>query len=301
MKLGSLIRTLAALLFGFGQAASGAELVLGSVNDNVRKHISRFTPLVEYLETELANSGVTRVHISVLPSSKAMVQALSTGDVDFYFDSPLVAAAVAQQSEAVPVLRRWKRGVATYHSVIVAPNDSDIATLEDLKGRRIGFQDRDSTSGFLLPLGLVLSRNIEAVEMSCREDEAISGKVSYVFTEDDKNTVLWLSRGWIDAAATDPRGFELLNESFPDRFRIIARSIEVPRQIVVQRKDLAPDLAARVIDVLVSMEDRPEGAKALKKFHKTTRFDQFPDGVEGTFTPIYDLLEDLESAGVLGG
>ncbi|SDI36125.1 phosphonate transport system substrate-binding protein [Aliiruegeria lutimaris] len=294
MALKSVLRVLALALGLLAAQAPAGELVLGSVNDNVRKHVKRYLPLAEYLEIELAGQGIDSVKISVYPTSAAMTEALTNGEVDFYFDSPVVAAKISRQAGAIPVLRRWKRGVASYHSVMVVPWGSDVQELEDLVGRKIGFQDPDSTSGYLLPLGMILRKNLPVREIANFKAKGPEDAVGYVFTRDDKNTILWLSRGWIDAAATDPKGFRKLEDAFPGGYRELTRSIEVPRQTVIMNSRTDPALAAAVCDVLLAMDQSPQGEEALNKFHKTTKFDRFPEGVEATFSPIYQLLDDLD-------
>ena len=54
---------------------------------------------------------------------------------------------------------------------------------------------------------------------------------------------------------------------------------------------------ARVSQVLKDMADSEEGLAVMKKFHKTTRFDDFPRGIEATFDPIHRLLDQLAAAG----
>ncbi|MCV6594922.1 MAG: phosphate/phosphite/phosphonate ABC transporter substrate-binding protein [Silicimonas sp.] len=293
-----------AIVFLFFQSVGGpllAEtLVLGSVNDNVRKHIDRMTPMAHYLEKHLAPAGVTDVQIKISTTSEDMAKALRAGTVDLYFDSPLVAARVARASGATPFLRRWKRGVASYHALIIVPAESEIQTLSDLAGRRIGFQEPDSTSGFLLPADMILGAALPLARLGDRSDSPADGQVGYVFTGDDKNTLLWLTRGWIDAGATDPRNWETLQEARPGAFRAIAQSIEVPRQVVIRRAGLDAGLLDEIATVLMAMGDRPEAAKVLKKFHKTTRFDKFPRGVDATFAPIHELLDRLDAAGTVG-
>ncbi|NDR59103.1 phosphate/phosphite/phosphonate ABC transporter substrate-binding protein [Aliiruegeria sabulilitoris] len=294
MSLKSVLGALALALGVLASQASAEVLVLGSVNDNVRKHVKRFSPLAEYLQAALVDQGVDGVEISVYPNSAAMADALASGKVDFYFDSPVVAAKVSRQAGAIPVLRRWKRGVASYHSVIVVPTASDVQGLGDLVGRKIGFQDSDSTSGFLLPLGMILRENLPILEIANHETKAPEDAIGYVFTRDDKNTILWLSRGWIDAAATDPKRFRKLEEAFPGQYRELARSIDVPRQAVIRSPRTDPALAETVCDVLIAMDESPQGREVLDKFHKTSQFDRFPEGGEATFSPIYQLLDDLD-------
>ena len=43
-------------------------------------------------------------------------------------------------------------GSTGYYSIMVARKDSGITKLEDLKGKKLGFADPDSTSGYLIPV-----------------------------------------------------------------------------------------------------------------------------------------------------
>ncbi|WP_375572765.1 phosphate/phosphite/phosphonate ABC transporter substrate-binding protein [Ahrensia marina] len=282
-----------ALTLASATSAHAETLTLGSVNDDIRKHIERFTPLAQYLEQELADDGVTNVEISVLPNSQAMAEALRQGDVDLYFDSPLVATRVARLADAVPFLRRWKNGEASYHSVIVVPTDSEMESIEDLRGAVIGFQEPDSTSGYLLPVSLLLEAGLPLQHMRQDHQQPDEDSVGYVFTGDDRNTALALVRGTIDAGATDNQGFEALQVAQPDRFRALARSIEVPRQIVVRSAELDETLGSAISSTLRSMTDSPEGIQVMASFHNTTRFDDFPRGIEGTFGPIHTILDEI--------
>ncbi len=289
------------LFAGFLSAsdASAGTLVLGSVGDNIKKHLVRFEPMAQYLQDKLSAHGITDVQITVLPSSDAMAEALRDGSVDLYFDSPLVAAKVARASESEPFLRRWKRGIGSYHSVIIVPTGSDIRTVADLAGKRIAFQEPDSTSGFMLPAGLLRREDMTLRELPSRATPPGGNEVGYIFTKDDKNTLAWLYKGWVDAAATDPQNYEKLARAKPGSVRIIARSIDVPRQVVIRRNGLEEELADHIGSILVAMDQTESGRSTLKQFNKTTRFDRFPDGVEATFSPIYDLLDQLEAQGVL--
>ena len=289
------------LVFGvFGAFdASARTLVLGSVSSNIKKHLARFQPMVDYLQVELSADGITDIQVAVLPSSDAMAEALREKRVDIFFDSPLVAAKVARSSNGEPFLRRWKHGIGSYHSVIMVRAKSDIHTTADLVGKRIAFQAPDSTSGFMLPAGMLRRQGMTLRELPSRAAKPRSGEIGYVFTKDDKNTLAWFYKGWVEAAATDPESFDDLAKIKPGAFRIIARSIDVPRQVVVRRHGIEPALAARIEAVLIAMEGTERGRDVMKRFSKTTRFDRFPDGVDATFNPIYDLLDQLESQGVL--
>ncbi len=279
--------------------ASAETLVIGVINRDIKKEMSRTEPLAAYLEADLADAGVTSVEVEVIPSPDAMARALTEGSVDVVFDSVLVAGQVALASGSQPFVRRWKGGVATYHSVILVPVASEMDTIEDLVGRRIGFEEPDSTSGFLLPAGLIRQAGLPLSELRSHQEAPPPGEVGYVFTDDDKNTLIWLMSGWIDAAATDPQRFAELDAAQPNTYRVLARSAEVPRQVGIHRGDLDPALVARLTEALSGMHQTGGGLEALGAFDETSRFDSFPDGVDATFAPIYDMLNELETLGVL--
>ena len=294
----STLATLLAIAVLGAPMAQAETLVLGSVSDNIKKHLDRFAPLAGYLEEELADEGITSVEVLVLPNSEAMTEAMRTGDVDLFFDSPLVAARVAREAGGEPFLRRWKRGVGSYHSVIIVPSDSEMTSVEDLTGRRVAFQEPDSTSGFLLPAGMMRRLGLTLRELPTRDSRPKDNEVGYVFTNDDRNTLAWIYNGWVDAAATDSERFVALEEAVPGSFRILARSIEVPRQVIIRRGGLDDGLMAAVTDVLLDMENSADGREVLKSFNHTTRFDRFPAGVDDTFNPIYAILDELQAQNI---
>ncbi|MEO0383446.1 MAG: phosphate/phosphite/phosphonate ABC transporter substrate-binding protein [Pseudomonadota bacterium] len=278
--------------------AEAETLVLGLINDEPRQAIECFTPLSAYLEDHLAQQGIDQVEITVLPDSEAMATAIRDGEVDFYFDSPLVAAHVARDSGAVPFLRRWKDGVGTYFSLIIVPSDSLASGLADLGGATIGFEGPDSTSGYMLPAAMMHRSGLHPRPL-LDDHQPQTDEIGYVFTHSDRNTVYWLARGMIDAAATDPRGWAWLEAAQPGAFRVLARSVHLPRNVVLHRPGMDSALVDEVATVLRHMEDTSLGVEAMEAFFHTTRFDDFPLGREATFDPLFQLVDELDVMGLL--
>lgn len=262
MRICSLLLSAATISLLLLPSTIAAEtLTIGTINENIKKNIARFSHLPEELQLQLANDGITEIEVRIL--------------------------------------RRWNDGVAAYHSVIVARSDSGINSLEDLPGRRIGFQDADSTSGFMLPVGLIIDNDIEILELPSREAMPATDQIGYVFTGDDNNTLGWIYRDWIDAAATDPQSFADLSATAPGDFHIIARSTEVPRQVAVQARNTDPEIVARLVEVLTTMHETEHDRSVLQRFNDTDRIDQSPDGIQATFDPIYRILDRLVEQGIL--
>lgn len=95
---------------------------------------------------------------------------------------------------AVPIMTRMQpSGDTGYYSVMVTRADSGIETLEDMKGKSLGYADPNSTSGYLIP-------NVEL-------DEQLEGGVDGYFGETKfmgghENGVLGVLNGDVDAAVT---------------------------------------------------------------------------------------------------
>ncbi|GHC66873.1 phosphonate ABC transporter substrate-binding protein [Limoniibacter endophyticus] len=101
-----------------------------------------------------AATGVEDVQIFPSPNYNGVIQGLLGGTIDIAsMGASSYAAIELQKPGAVdPILTYTQSdGSSGYYSIMVARKDSGIKTLADAKGKKIGFADPDSTSGFLVP------------------------------------------------------------------------------------------------------------------------------------------------------
>ena len=289
----------AALALDVASAAEAAPardtLVIGSVSRSIKEEIETFRPLTDYLRPRLGAAGIRDVRIAVVTSAAEMSRRLASGEVDVYIDSPFVIAQMSRQVGAKPLLRRWKKGVAEYHTLFVVREDSGIRSLDDLRGKVIAFDDPQSSSGHLLPRAMLLERGYRLVEVSDPSAAVPPDAIGYLFSMDDVNTMFWVDHGKVAAGVTSPDFLELYRKKPNDRIVVIARSIDIPRQVVAHRGDLDPAVVAELERVLLAMDTAEDGRAALQAFQKTTRFDRFPGGVEASFAAIHAMLDRIEA------
>ncbi len=274
-------------------AVTGRAIVLADVDvDSPTKKLAKFQPLADYLGSNLAGFGITGGGVRIAPDLETIAAWLVSGEVDLYFDSMYPATIVADQSGARAILRRWRGGVGEYYSVIFARADSGLSTVADLLGATVALDEPVSTSGFLLPVALFIQAGLEPVEVAANMPPPDPMRVGYVFSGDDENTVQWVISGKAMAGAVDSVTYSELPEDTRRELVVISETETVPRQVVLVRPGLDEDLLNAIKELLTGLERTPEGLKILET-HGTTRFDEFPEGIEKAMQRmrgLYDLV-----------
>ncbi len=267
---------------------------MGSISLAIKDEMEDFQPFVDHLAERLEGVGIRRGRVVVVETLDAMAAAIGRGEVDVYIDSPFPVAVMKRRVGLRPLLRRWKKGVAEYRTLFFVRSDSPHRAIRDLGGEIVAFDDPFSTSGYLIPKAMLAAAGLAPTEHPHPSAAVPRGTVGYVFSKDDENTLAWVLKGRAAAGAIDDVGFEdLLGERMED-FRIIGRSVAVPRHVLGVRRDYpAPRLAA-LEDALLHMHEDAKGRRILADFQKTARFDRLPDGSEGGMAGIEALMAEIE-------
>lgn len=110
----------------------------------------------EALRAHVAESSGLKLALAAAPSSSAAIDRIQAGQADAgllpLFDY-LYCAEVFGVQPLVQVLRAGER--ATQAGELVVREDSPLHAVGDLRGRRVGYVDRYSVTGFLLPAAQV--------------------------------------------------------------------------------------------------------------------------------------------------
>ncbi|ANK75486.1 phosphonate ABC transporter substrate-binding protein [Ensifer sp. ENS07] len=181
-------------LVGHAQAEDLKEFRIGILGgENEADRLRNFQCLVDKLPAAI---GVEKVSLFPAADYDGVIQGLLGGTLDY---AELGASGYAKiylaKADAVePILTTVQTDGSTgYHSIMVARKDSGITKIEDLKGKKLGFADPDSTSGYLVPLVTL--------------PEAIGAPVKEFFGETGfggghENLVLEVVKGTFDAGTT---------------------------------------------------------------------------------------------------
>jgi phosphonate transport system substrate-binding protein len=181
-------------LAGHVQAEDLKEFRVGIIGgENEADRLRNYQCLGDQLKAEL---GFEKVSFFPAADYDGVIQGLLGGTLDY---AELGASGFAKiylaKADAVePILTTVQTDGSTgYHSIMVARKDSGITKIEDLKGKKLGFADPDSTSGYLVPLVTL--------------PETIGGPVKEFFGETGfggghENLVLEVMKGTFDAGTT---------------------------------------------------------------------------------------------------
>jgi phosphonate transport system substrate-binding protein len=89
-----------------------------------------------------------------------LIHRFRAGDVDFAFFSPLTFILAEESAGAKALLKKVYGKDEFYYSAILVLRSSKVKTLDQLKGKRFGFVDPKSTSGFLVPGSMLKRRGV---------------------------------------------------------------------------------------------------------------------------------------------
>lgn len=268
----------------------GTTLVIGSVSDDPEEEAEVFQPFIDHVAAQLGDAGVSGGDVVVAESVEEMAGLLRTGAVDLYVDNMNGVTQVVQDGTATPLLRRWKDGAPTYHSVVVARRDSGITAPEQLVGRTVAFEEETSTDGYVLPVSTLRQLGLTVSQVAEPTSAPAAGEIGYVFSGDDENTVFLVLDGRVDAGALSEEDLAENAGSRADELVTVARTIDVPRHGVVARADLDPALTQALTTVLSGLHETAEGREVLEEFDDTARFDALS---AADLAPVLDLRRFL--------
>jgi len=223
------------------------------------------------LQKELEKRLGLTVRVWVPKDYSDLVDGFKRGEVDFAFFTALLFLQAEREAGAKALLKKVYGRSEFYYSAVITRADSKIRRLQDLKGKKIGFVDPKSTSGFLYPRVLLRAAGLDASPGRAASVTVLESK----FFGTHAANVQALLDGQIDAAGVwaNEEGTERgswtdkpFTESDARKIRVLKLSDPIPNDAFAVRGSLYtenPMLVLRVMEALISMGEETNGA--LKK------------------------------------
>ncbi len=249
-------------------------IIVGVVKSDAQKAFPKMEALVNYLAGQLGPVGIKYGGAVVAATNDEMAALLQSGAVDVLSETPF-AAVHLENAGAEILLREWKNGVAEYRGLLVVRKDSGIDSLDDLVGRIAAFEDRSSTTGFLLPLAILHQHGIRAVEIP-EGDSAPPGAVGYVFASDGINIAAWIVRGLAAVGAVKEQDWDdplRTPDALKNDLAILFTSEALPRSLFLARASLPENLKQAIKDIMLRAHEDEAGIEALKIYNGVEKYD----------------------------
>lgn len=257
--------------------------------DELRQAVEQIKP---FLEKEIGK----KVEVVIPTSYGVSAQGLISGKIHIaYMDSlPFVLASNEVGLEILAVEKR--NGRTDYDSLIVVAKDSPIKNIADVKGKKIAFTSQTSTSGYLFPVGRLVS------EKQIKDFAGVDGYFSQaIYAGGYDKALLAVANGQVDVAAFSDYVIEGAKADLYGtadvraKIRVLARTPGVPTHLMASLKTLSPELRGKIQSALLKLgKEQPQllssvyGAAELVK-------PAAKNHVEGTMTALKSTGLDVKS------
>ena len=239
--------------------------------------------------------GVKEVKLFPATDYDGVIQGLLGGTLDY---AELGASGYAkiylESATAVePILTTVQTDGSTgYYSIMVARKDSGIKTLADMKGKKLGFADPDSTSGYLIP---VTSLPKDLSNVAVKDFFGETG-----FGGGHENLVLAVKDGKFDAGTTFGSGVGNFDEGYTsgNLHKMVAKGMIdmkdfvelwksplIPNGPIVIRTALDADLKAKFKQFMI---DLPKTDPACFSAIQGGDFTSYTEVTPAFYQPIID-------------
>ncbi len=221
-------------------------------------------PLEELLGKEL---GIP-VKVSVSPNYNTIIEAMSAKQVDVGFLPPngyVLAHDVRNAADLLLQAQRYGVEEATgapteekvdfYKSLILVKKDSGIKSLEDLKGKKMGWQDVTSSAGYVFPAAAMVKAGMDPAK-----------DVQGVTLKGHDQAVLALLNGQVDAVAVFQDARNTVKGDIPDVFEqteILFSTDPIPNDTISVRSDMTDEWKTKISDAFIALGEDPEGQKII--------------------------------------
>jgi len=232
---------------------SASRLTLG-VYAHIRstEMLPKMAPLQAYLGKALAREGIpVEIDLRIFPSYTRAIDALVQGEVDFARYGPVSYVIAKERNPNIRLLAmESNNGKKTFNGVISVPLDSPIQSVQDLRGKRIAFGDRRSTTGRYLSQAALLEAGIDARDLA-----------GYTYLGRHDKVAFAVAAGNYDAGATNENTFHKYASS-----KGLRKILEFPcvTKPWVAREGLAPEIFSALRRALLELKD-PEVLKTVNR------------------------------------
>lgn len=215
-------------------------------SEDSRAMLAASDQLLKAVETNL---GI-KVQGFVASDYNGVIEAMRSGHIDVAYLGPFsyVLGTTIAPIEAFATAETAKSGRTYYRSQIIALKSSGFTKIEDLKGKSFAFVDPSSTSGHLFPKAGLIKMGIDPDKFFGRT----------LFTGSHDANALAVANKRVEGATIADRILDTaISRGLVKRedLQIVWESGPIPESPTVWRKNLSPELKAKIRTAFMGVRD----------------------------------------------
>ncbi|HLE34720.1 MAG TPA: phosphate/phosphite/phosphonate ABC transporter substrate-binding protein [Nitrososphaerales archaeon] len=244
-----------------------SKLVVGFIPS---ENAEELTPKAQQLEKYLESKLNVDVEVVVPTSYEPLIEGMRFGHVQAAFMDTGAAWLAHERSGAEIILAEVVKGRVYYQATAFVRADSDIQSMEDIKGKRLAFTSWRGSSGFIRPASMMQERGIMTVngnDLLAVEQALQDTFTQHTFAGGYAAALKLLVEGKVDVAfgADDsPERFLTLDEQ--SQIRVLEKYGKVPSHVFIVSKDLHPVFKIKMTRALVQL-NYGENNKILQQLY----------------------------------
>lgn len=220
-------------------------------DESASELIKRNEPLKQLLTEKLDK----KIELVVTTDYSSMIEAMRFGRIDLAYFGPLSYVLAKTKADIEPFAAMVTGGKPTYRAVVIANAESGVSSLADIKGKKMAFGDRASTSSHLIPKTMLAQAGL-------KHDRDYSQH----FLGSHDAVAVNVANGNAQAGGLSEEIFKHVTERKlidAGKVKVLGYSSEFPQYPWTMRSDLAPELKDRIRRVFIGIDD-PEVLKNFK-------------------------------------
>ena len=251
------------------------------------------TPKAQALGTFLENELGVNVEIVVPTNYETIIEGMRFGHIDAAFMDTGPAWITHQRTGAEAVMAELVAGKVNYQATVWTKSDNDsINSLEDTIGKKVAFTSITGSSGFVRPMGTLVTDGhiaIEGDDIVALESALTNNFESYTFAGGYKAALTLLLEDKVDVAfGSDIAPQKYLELEDQVKLRPVTTIGPVPSHVVMVSSDLSESTKNSLVDALIQLNYDENnhiltdlyGAEALVPTTTTMHIGEFGDFID---------------------
>lgn len=155
--------------------------------------------------------------------------------------------------------------------MIIVKKDSPIQTIEDLKGKRMAYQNVTSSAGFVWPAGKMMEAGLDPLK-----------DVQAVTVKGHDQGVLAVLNGDVDAAAIFQDARNIVKKDYPKVFedtRVLTFTENIPNDTITVRSDMNKEWADKIQQAFIDIGKDTEGHAIIKEIYSHEGYVKSEDSI----------------------